>query len=262
VQVAGAASQIPFGFSSKYQDAETGFNYYGFRYYNSSTGRWPSRDSIEERGGVGLYVWISNNGINLIDKLGLHSMSGPAEVEAFIITGGAYSSNADPDPKRWWHYQAVGMRLILKPCYTKDMVRIHQRVRSIIRAGNTFVPGGWGPDSTSPHNTQGVWWDGADWIDLDGQTRGIYAWPDGRETAPTWRRVELDGHIRDMANFGDTPGILVRDDPALYPYTYIMRARTWVEDIKTGRVIAERNWRIWFQLGNFNSGTGGFNSED
>ena len=30
----------PFRFSAKYTDAETGLLYYGFRYYQSSLGRW------------------------------------------------------------------------------------------------------------------------------------------------------------------------------------------------------------------------------
>jgi RHS repeat-associated protein len=38
----------PFRFSTKYDDDETDLLYYGHRYYNPSTGRWPSRDSIEE----------------------------------------------------------------------------------------------------------------------------------------------------------------------------------------------------------------------
>jgi len=37
-----------FRFSSKYLDDETGFYYYGYRYYDSATGRWLSRDPIWE----------------------------------------------------------------------------------------------------------------------------------------------------------------------------------------------------------------------
>jgi len=40
----------PFMFSTKFYDWETGLYYYGFRYYNPSTGRWPSRDLIGEPG--------------------------------------------------------------------------------------------------------------------------------------------------------------------------------------------------------------------
>ncbi|MBK1830821.1 RHS repeat-associated core domain-containing protein [Verrucomicrobiaceae bacterium R5-34] len=58
-------------FSTKPHDAETGLYYYGYRYYDPVTGRWPSRDPIEERGGVNLYGFVENNGITRVDVLGL-----------------------------------------------------------------------------------------------------------------------------------------------------------------------------------------------
>jgi RHS repeat-associated protein len=60
-----------FGFSTKYQDAETGMFYYGFRYYNPVTGRWLSRDPIGENGGLNLYGMVGNNPISKWDYLGL-----------------------------------------------------------------------------------------------------------------------------------------------------------------------------------------------
>ena len=44
------AKANPFRFSTKYQDDETDLLYYGYRYYKPSTGRWVSRDPIEEEG--------------------------------------------------------------------------------------------------------------------------------------------------------------------------------------------------------------------
>ncbi len=41
----------PFRFSTKYQDDETGFLYYGYRYYDPSAGKWNSKDPLEEQGG-------------------------------------------------------------------------------------------------------------------------------------------------------------------------------------------------------------------
>jgi RHS repeat-associated protein len=40
----------PFLFSTKFYDWETGLYYYGYRYYDPSTGRWPSRDPINDVG--------------------------------------------------------------------------------------------------------------------------------------------------------------------------------------------------------------------
>jgi hypothetical protein len=41
--------------------------YYGYRYYDPITGRWPSRDPIEERGGVNLYGFVKNSPANFVD---------------------------------------------------------------------------------------------------------------------------------------------------------------------------------------------------
>jgi len=63
--------RISFGFSTKYQDVETGLLYYGYRYYDPVTGRWPSRDPFGEKGGMNLYGMIGNDAVNQVDRLGL-----------------------------------------------------------------------------------------------------------------------------------------------------------------------------------------------
>jgi RHS repeat-associated protein len=40
---------FPYRFSTKPLDADTGLYYYGYRWYHPATGRWPSRDPIEEQ---------------------------------------------------------------------------------------------------------------------------------------------------------------------------------------------------------------------
>jgi hypothetical protein len=47
-----------------------GVTYYGYRYFDPVTGRWPSRDPIEEEGGINLYGFLGNNGTNDSDFLG------------------------------------------------------------------------------------------------------------------------------------------------------------------------------------------------
>ncbi len=44
---------------------------YSYRYYDPVTGRWPSRDPIEELGGLNLFGFVRNDGVNWIDFLGL-----------------------------------------------------------------------------------------------------------------------------------------------------------------------------------------------
>ncbi len=65
------AKANPFRFSTKYQDDETDLLYYGNRYYNASTGRWNSRDPIEESGSFMLYSFVANDPQDLIDVDGL-----------------------------------------------------------------------------------------------------------------------------------------------------------------------------------------------
>ena len=78
------AKNNPFRFSTKYDDDETGLLYYGYRYYNASTGRWLSRDPVEEPGftilnsdgntgdaGPALYGFVGNDPVDDTDDLGL-----------------------------------------------------------------------------------------------------------------------------------------------------------------------------------------------
>ena len=61
----------PFVGSTKFCDWETGLLYYGYRYYDPDTGRWPNRDPMGEEGGLNLYGYVGNNPVNEIDPLGL-----------------------------------------------------------------------------------------------------------------------------------------------------------------------------------------------
>jgi len=61
----------PFRFSTKYQEDESDFAYYGYRHLNPSTGRWLNRDPIGEQGGKNVYQLVKSNPVNLFDGLGL-----------------------------------------------------------------------------------------------------------------------------------------------------------------------------------------------
>jgi RHS repeat-associated protein len=70
-------------FSTKSLDQVTGWYYYGYRYYDPLTGRWTSRDPIEESGGLNLYGFVSNDGVNQWDVLGM--TAGLADYFAGIV---------------------------------------------------------------------------------------------------------------------------------------------------------------------------------
>lgn len=71
----GEAGEARFGFSTKYTDEETGLCYYGYRYYDPEQGRWLNRDPIGESGGMSLYGFVGNDGLNQWDNLGFTSNS-------------------------------------------------------------------------------------------------------------------------------------------------------------------------------------------
>jgi len=70
------AKANPFRFSTKYQDDESDLIYYGYRYYNPSTGRWPNSDPMEEEGGFNLYGMVFNDPVNAYDAFGLQGKDG------------------------------------------------------------------------------------------------------------------------------------------------------------------------------------------
>jgi RHS repeat-associated protein len=67
----GGINIFRYRFSTKFQDTETGLYYYGRRFYDPAWGRWLNRDPIEEDGGLNLYGFCGNDGVNRWDMLGL-----------------------------------------------------------------------------------------------------------------------------------------------------------------------------------------------
>ncbi len=55
-QSGAEADEVPFRFSTKYFDSETGLYYYGYRFYAPELGRWINRDPVEDSGGLNLYT--------------------------------------------------------------------------------------------------------------------------------------------------------------------------------------------------------------
>jgi len=81
-----------YGFSTKSKEFLVGLYYYGYRFYDPNLGRWPSRDPIEEQGGINLYGFVGNNPVKLTDYLGLEEQDIPT-IAWFIF--------ADTDLSKW-----------------------------------------------------------------------------------------------------------------------------------------------------------------
>jgi integrase/recombinase XerD len=92
---------------SKTNDFVVEVNYYGYRYYDPVTGRWPSRDPMEEKGGMNLYGFVGNDGVNQVDVLGnnpLARLEGGLWVAELMsaalatLAGNSLSSCAESNP--------------------------------------------------------------------------------------------------------------------------------------------------------------------
>ena len=86
-------------FSTKYQNAETGLYYYGYRYYAAVLGRWINRDPIDEIGGKNLYLFVENNSINKHDILGLLAETG---WDILNVGWGVVSFSANISAGNYW----------------------------------------------------------------------------------------------------------------------------------------------------------------
>ncbi len=104
------AKANPFRFSTKYQDDETDLLYYGYRYYDPSTGRWLNRDPIEEfsfrdrysqsltpkerfllrqrRPAGNEFVFVDNHPVNSVDPYGLTTWIGECEIYGVSVVLG------------------------------------------------------------------------------------------------------------------------------------------------------------------------------
>ncbi len=76
IRATGPMAKVnPFRFSTKYTDDETGLVMYPRRPYSPSTGRWLTRDLLEEDGSDNLYTFVTNDPFNRVDPLGLEEFT-------------------------------------------------------------------------------------------------------------------------------------------------------------------------------------------
>lgn len=66
----------PWRFSSKRVDPETGFIFFGRRYYNANLGRWITQDPQGFEDGPNLYAYLHNSPLVDLDPYGLFSLRG------------------------------------------------------------------------------------------------------------------------------------------------------------------------------------------
>jgi RHS repeat-associated protein len=77
-----------------------GVTYYTYRYYDPVTGRWPSRDPIEEEGGINLYGFVGNDGVGRVDVMGSFPYFNPGQNPAGV--------SGPPPPPASLNYRSEG----------------------------------------------------------------------------------------------------------------------------------------------------------
>jgi len=110
----------------------------GLRFYSAPLGKWISRDSIRERGGLNLYAHVSNDPISLFDYLGLkcvkfvtpdagkykdvQSISDVAARHLHIIGAHGFFDEAAFDLAfSWWHSHCIEIDIILAITINRDL---------------------------------------------------------------------------------------------------------------------------------------------
>ncbi len=62
----------PWRYAGKRHDAESGFIYFGLRYYDPLSNVWLTPDPIGREGGPNLYAYVLNNPLSFFDRFGLN----------------------------------------------------------------------------------------------------------------------------------------------------------------------------------------------
>lgn len=75
-EVDSKESLNPWRFSSKRVDSETGYLYFGRRFYDPEVGRWINKDPKGFEAGPNLYAYVFNTPLNRIDLYGLEAKGG------------------------------------------------------------------------------------------------------------------------------------------------------------------------------------------
>jgi len=136
------AAQNPFRFSTKYADNDAGLLYYGYRYYQPSTGRWINRDPFDENGGMNLYGYVCDDPMNQIDLLGLVTFSGSPEWTSTV-------SGVAPNPRTAVFTHTIGTAKyimesgeMLVSFKNTDTMSTTATLQNIVPTSNTTPNGG------------------------------------------------------------------------------------------------------------------------
>ena len=122
----------------------SGVTYYGYRYYNPSTGRFLSKDPIAENGGLNLYGFVKNDPVNLYDALGKRpSRKRVGTYEASDFTERyIYTESGGWVDREHLHTYVPLYREIYKAASAKDERRVEDGVEYLVILIENIAPRG------------------------------------------------------------------------------------------------------------------------
>jgi RHS repeat-associated protein len=126
-------SMNPWRFSSKRVDPETGFSFFGRRYYDSVNGRWVTADPLGFEGGPNLYAYVLNSPLTHFDLYGLYAVGTGSSTEgrgnigdrSFFDRGMKFATNMIKGPGRILEYS--GQHLVPIPI-VRDGIEVVGRI--------------------------------------------------------------------------------------------------------------------------------------
>jgi RHS repeat-associated protein len=128
---------------------ESGLSLSVYRGYDPSTGRWPNRDPIGEKGGLNLYSYVTNRVLSSIDPLGFNKCSVnsfKAVFDGWRMTSGWFTSASLA--------AAMEFKLTVNDPSCCGIMQCMKGYASGVVDSATWVPDG---------GATGVWWDGVSW---------------------------------------------------------------------------------------------------
>jgi RHS repeat-associated protein len=89
--------------------------FYGYRWYDPVTGRWPSRDPIGEQGGLNLHAFVGNDGVNAVDYLGQRKPSKPRDMWPHDV-------NPEVNEDNQWHHTRIAVNVTFCCCDAQEIL--------------------------------------------------------------------------------------------------------------------------------------------
>lgn len=190
-KVYGDSSLNPWRFASKRKDVETGYVYFGRRYYNPETGRWITPDPIGSEGGPNLYAYVLNNPLILIDFFGCYPVYSvlnskmdnfrlAAHSESNTIRGAYRDLKYEKNQRYWWNKELLrhGELPIIKYKRqgTQTVTECFKGEKELTNGSIYFAPGVGSYKESTIENTEGLsrYAGGYDVTYIHNQSQGLY----------------------------------------------------------------------------------------